>query len=63
MLRVRRQYSVAQAVTQLSRFLTDMHAHLPAARIVPPTLEFLQAVGAASSNPVISFVLARCASW
>ena len=54
---------MAQAVTQLTRCLGDMYAHLPAPVIVSPTLEFLQAVGMASSNPLISFVLARSASW
>lgn len=52
-----------QAVTQLARFLGDIYARLPAPVIVSPTLEFLQAVGMASSNPLISFVLARSASW
>ena len=55
--------AVVQAVTQLARFLGDIYARLPAPVIVSPTLEFLQAVGMASSNPLISFVLARSASW
>ena len=54
---------MAQAVTQLARFLGDMYARLPSPVIVSPTLEFLQAVGMASSNPLISFILARSSSW
>lgn len=54
---------MAQAVTQLARFLGDMYARLPPPVMISPTLEFLQAVGSASSNPLISFILARSSSW
>ncbi len=58
-----RSYVLVQAVTRMASFLGVMYARLPAPIIVSPTLEFLQAVGLASSNPLISFVLARSASW
>ena len=54
---------MAQAVTQLARFLGDMYGQLPPPVIISPTLEFLQAVGLASSNPLINFVLARSSAW
>lgn len=55
--------SLAQALSRLSRLLTAIDGSLPAAKIVSPTLEFLQGVGHASDNPVIKWVLSRCHTW
>ncbi len=54
---------LVQAVTQLVGFMAEMYARLPPAQLVSPTVEFLQGVGSASSNPLIRFVLARNLFW
>ena len=53
----------AQAVSRLSRLITKIDGNLPPARIVSPTLEFLQGVGHASDNPLIKWIVSRCHTW
>ncbi|CAL8471245.1 g10787 [Coccomyxa elongata] len=53
----------SMALSRLSRLLTAIDGSLPPAKIVSPTLEFLQGVGHASDNPVIKWVLSRCHTW
>ena len=52
-----------QAVSRLARVLTALDRAPPAAKLVPPTLDFLLGMGAVSSNPLHRWLLRRCGQW
>jgi hypothetical protein len=54
---------VTQAVSRLARILTAVDRNLPAARLVSPTLEFLQAVGRSTDKAALGWILTRAHRW
>lgn len=50
-------------MSRLAKLITLIDGRLPPAKIVSPTLEFLQGIGRASDNLIIRWILARCHRW